>query len=126
MSKRLYHQCLQIAKNNIHRCTETNNHFSFIIQDNKIVAWGFNKRGRVHKKLGYNWYSNIHSEVDAFKKSKGFLDASNHWWIINIRLNNHLETLISAPCSCCSFYLSYLGCSKVLFSLEEGFKKIKL
>jgi tRNA(Arg) A34 adenosine deaminase TadA len=126
MSKRLYHQCLQIAKKNIHRCTETNNHFSFIIQDNKIIAWGFNRRGRVHKKLGYNWYSNIHSEVDAFKRAKRLLDASNHWYIINIRLNNLLQSMTSSPCSCCYNFLQFLGCTKVLFSVEEGFNKLKI
>lgn len=126
MSKRLYQQCLQIAKNNIHRCTETNNHFSFIIQDNTILGWGYNRRGTVHKKFGYKWYSNIHSEVDSTAKHKHRINDKKPWSIINIRLNNNLETMMSHPCECCFSFISILGCSKVLYSTEEGFKKIKL
>ncbi len=128
MSKRLYHQCLQIAKNNIHRCTETNNHFSFIIQDNTILGWGYNRRGRVHKKFGYKWYSNIHSEVDAFGKASKRLDKNKPWTCINIRLNSLLETMLSLCCPLCYQYLTLLNCSKVIYSVsdKEGFKKIKL
>jgi len=126
MSKRLYHQCLQIAKNNIHRCTETNNHFSFIIQDNTIISIGYNRRGQVHKKFGYKWYSNIHSEVDAYSKAINKLDTSKAWSIINIRLNNQLESMLSMPCSHCNQYLTILGCNKVYYSTDEGFNKMKL
>jgi deoxycytidylate deaminase len=124
--KKLYFQCLQIAKQNIHRCIETNNHFSFIIQDNTIISWGYNRRGQVHKKFGYKWYSNIHSEVDAYGKALKRLDKSKAWSIINIRLNNQLETMLSSPCECCEQFISILGCNRVLFSTVEGFNKIVL
>ena len=126
MSKRLYHQCLQIAKNNIHRCTEINNHFSFIIQNNTIIGWGYNRRGTVHKKFGYKWYSNIHSEVDATAKCLKRIDKSKAWKLVNIRLNNQLETLISKPCTCCEQFISILGCNKIFYSTEIAFSKLIL
>lgn len=126
MSKKLFKLCLEIAKNNIHRCLETNNHFSFIIQSNTIVAWGFNRRGKVHKKFGYKWYSNIHSEVDAYAKAKKRLDTSKPFSIINIRLNNQMCNMLSKPCPLCSQYLTLLGCSKVIYSTDTGFNKNKL
>lgn len=125
MSKRLFKQCLEIAKQNIHKCTETNNHFSFIIQDNAIISVGYNRRGQVHKKFGYKWYSNIHSEVDAYAKAMDKLDK-RAFSIINIRLNNQLETMLSSPCTCCHQYLTILGCNKVIYSVEGGFNKMRI
>lgn len=127
--KKLLQQCLNIAKSYItnNKKLEPNKHFSFIIQSNSIIAIGVNRRGEVHKKFGYNSYSNIHSELDAFTKGKAFIDTSKNWYIINIRLNNFKEMMKSAPCNCCFRLLGIIGCSKVVYSdFNSTFNKITL
>ena len=127
MSKKLFNHCLQVARNNIHKCAETNKHFSFIIQNNIILSYGVNKRGTIHKKFGYKWYSNIHSEVSAYLKAKKRIDTSKPWSIINIRLNNQLETMNSAPCTCCRQFISVLGCNRVIYGTDNNsFSKTRL
>ena len=118
MSKKLVRRCLNIAKSYIdnNKELEPNKHFSFIIQGTSIISIGLNKRGHVPTRLKYNSFSNIHSEVDAYKKAKPFLKTSKRWHIINIRLNNAKETMLAAPCVCCTEYLKILGCNRVIYS----------
>lgn len=127
--KKLLQQCLNISKSYItnNKKLETNKHFSFIIQNNSIIAIGVNRRGEVPKKFGYNSYSNIHSEMDAYSKGRSFIDNSKNWYIINIRLNNAKEMMKAAPCNCCFRLLNIIGCSKVVYSdFNEVFNKIVL
>lgn len=127
--KKLLQQCLNISKSYItnNKKLETNKHFSFLIQSNSIIAIGINRRGEVHKKFGYNKYSNIHSELDCYNKARSFLDNSKPWYVINIRLNNFKECMLSAPCNCCFSYLQVLGCSKVIYStFNSTFDKVVL
>ena len=127
--KKLLTNCLNIAKSYItnNKKLETNKHFSFIIQNNAIISIGVNRRGRVHKRFGYNDFSNVHSEFDAYSKGKSFINNKKSWYVINIRLNNTLETMLAAPCKCCEPFLQILGCSKVIYSdFNETFNKIVL
>ena len=127
--KKLLQQCLNIAKSYItnNKKLEPNKHFSFLIQSNSIIAIGINRRGDVPKRFKYNEFSNIHSEVDAYKKARSFIDNTKDWYIINIRLNNNKEQMLAAPCRCCKPFLLILGCNKVVYSdFNNVFNKIVL
>ena len=66
MKKKVLKECLEIAfkhTNPNHPQYGNYMHFSFYVQDNKIVGWGTNKTGNAQTCMGYPKYSKIHSEV---------------------------------------------------------------
>ena len=131
MRKKIIKQCLKIAryKNapDYHPQWGFFHHFSFIIQNNKIVEYGFNRSGPPLDGFGYNKkFGKIHSENDAYRKAKGLLDPQRPFDIVNIRLNKQGEMRLSKPCNCCHNFLSVVNCHSVYFSTKIGFAKINL
>ena len=98
-------------------------HFSFVVQNNKVLSIGTNRDGQV-----YRWYpdfSIMHSENDAYRKAKGLLEPSKPFCIINVKLNKSGKVRYARPCSCCCKFLSTVGCKKAFFTEEgKGFGKI--
>ncbi len=134
MKKSLLSDALQISlmKFKKHPEYERYIHYSFIIQDNKIIEWGTNHKGIPAKHYGYCKKNNdptfvpkIHSEIDAFKKAKGILNKSKIFEIINIRLNKEGQIRSSKPCVCCYYLLKELGCKTFHFTEDDGFKLIR-
>src|SRR5215216_5136790 len=79
MKKSLFHECLSIAISKMHNHPQYENfiHFSFIVQNNKIVGYGRNNCATPPKHQGY--HSRVptpktHSEINAYKKVKGILE----------------------------------------------------
>ena len=128
MQKRLLKECLRIAvaKNNpkTHPEWGSYHHFSFIVQDNKLIEWGTNHPGTPPKYLGYDKMCKIHSEHMAFKRAKGLLKKDQSFDIINIRLNKTNEIRMSAPCKCCYSFLRNEGCRKVWFTTNLGWANL--
>ena len=128
VKKSILRQCLRISrqKNNpkLHPEFGKFHHFSFVIQNNKILEWGTNKTGDPLTKFGYPEYGKMHSENSAYFKAKGILDHSKPWEMVNIRLNKRNEIRVSKPCKCCSSYLRILGCKMVWFTTEAGWAKV--
>ena len=130
MKTKILTTCLNIAlKNNNplkHPEWESYKHFSFVIQNGKIVEWGTNRKGSSISYLGYLPYQKIHSEVDAYSKARGIMDKRYSFDIINIRLGKKNQLLPSSPCKCCSAYLRHLGCKSIWFSTNiENFACVK-
>jgi hypothetical protein len=129
MKKTIIRECIRTAieKNKYHPVGNgLKRHFSFIIQDNKIIEIGFNKN---QKPLpGYPEYSKIHSENDAFRKAKGLINFSKRWDVINIKITKRGLLRLSKPCKCCFRFLSNLGCHSVVFTtgLDYSFSTIYL
>lgn len=127
MKNTIIRDCLRIAeqKNNPddHPQYGFFHHYSFIIQDNKIIEWGMNRDGSpfIH---GYHDSSKIHSEVDAFRKARGLLDPKKPFEILNIRLNKTNQLRNSKPCKCCFSFIKAMGASKIYFSTDVGIAKI--
>jgi len=121
MKRKLLIKCLSIAtKNNCnHPESDCYHHFSFIVQKNKIVAWGTNRRSSPLTFLGYPSYSKMHSEIDAYYKSKGIMDKSD-FEVVNIRLTKSNNVKESTPCKCCYAFLKHLGCSRIWFTTSIG------
>lgn len=129
MKKKLLNICLLIAKNSLpnHPRKDGYKHFSFVIQDNRIIEWGTNMSGLPLYIFGYQSHQMIHSENLAYKRARGLLDKNKLFDIINVRLNNNSEIKISKPCNCCLNYLKDFGCGNIWFSKSNGdFEKIKL
>jgi tRNA(Arg) A34 adenosine deaminase TadA len=121
MKRKLLLECLSIATKNNPKHPESDcyRHFSFIIQKNKIVTWGTNRRSSPLTFLGYPAYSKMHSEIDAYYKAKGIMDRTG-FEVINIRLTKSNNLKESTPCKCCYAFLKHLGCNRIWFSTSMG------
>ena len=128
MKKTIIYQCLQIAQNAIkqkkHPQWKCYKHFSFIIQQSKIIEWGMNRSSE--PLIGYPEYGKLHSECDAFFKAKGLLEHNKPFQVINIRCSSDGRLKMSKPCNCCVKFLGRLGCSEVWFTTELGFARLKI
>lgn len=131
MNKRILNSCLRIARSRnteeLHPEYGNFHHFSFIIQNNKIIEYATNTAGAVLYSKFYTRNSKTHAEASAYKKAKGLLDPSSSFEVVNIRLNRTGELRNSAPCSGCYSLLQVMGASKVWFTTREGiFDKVTL
>lgn len=105
-------------------------HFTFIIQSNKIVEWAINTRQEPPRHQGYHrrlidaeYPPKMHSEANAYRRARGLLDLNKSFQIINIRLNRDGEMRQSKPCNCCFDIMKALGCSCFFYSSNVGFLK---
>jgi len=123
MKRKLLQECLTIAhKNNTptkHPQWNCYKHFSFIIHRNKIVDWGTNRAGSPLT-FGYEPYSKIHSEVDAYFRAKGLMRKGELFEVVNIRLTKGFKLKSSSPCKCCWNFLRNLGCKRIWFTTDTG------
>ena len=127
MKKTIFREVLRIAmeKNTpeLHPEWGRKHHFTFIIQNNKIIEYGVNRPGPPPPR-GYNMeFGKIHSEIDAFRKAKGILDPNKPFEVVNLRLNKQNQLRMSKPCTCCSAFLQTLNCNSIYYSTDTGFKK---
>jgi tRNA(Arg) A34 adenosine deaminase TadA len=106
-------------------------HYSFIIQNNKLIEYGTNSIGPVPKHLGYaaqltlnDADPKVHSEYSAWKKARGVMDKNKSFEVLNLRFVASGKLKLSAPCPCCLNFLKEMGCSKIYFSTEAGFAKL--
>ena len=121
MKRKAIQECLNIALRNNnpnHPQWACYKHYSFILQDNKIVDWGTNRPGNAFTFLGYKAHCKIHSEVDAYRKAKGLMIKGTPFEIVNIRLTKDSRIRSSCPCKCCWNFLKNLGCKKMYFSTD--------
>jgi len=122
MKRKLLSECLSIAVKNNHKHPEGDcyHHFSFVIQSGKILSVGQNKRASPFTFLGFQSYSKMHSEVDAYYKAKGIMDKDVKFEVVNIRLSRQNHIRVSNPCKCCYAFLKHLGCNRIWFSTRIG------
>ena len=120
MKRKTLTTCLDIAlKNNTpdkHPQWDFYHHYSFIVQQEKIVGFGMNRRSSPLTLLGYPDYSKMHSEIDAYFKVKGILEKNKSFEVVNIRLTKTNKIVMSQPCKCCYKILEKSGCSKIWFT----------
>lgn len=101
-------------------------HYSYVVERNQILGHGVNRGlAKTPLHLGYNsrleetgYEGKEHSEYAAWRKCRDLIQ--NSFWVINLRLSRQGVIRFSQPCSCCTNFLSGVGCSKVVFSLDEG------
>lgn len=131
MRKNIFNNCLRIAREklSIHPEYENYPHYTFIIQNNNILGYGYNMKGEPPKEFGYHTRLNgglpkLHSEFVAYKKIKGILN-NEEFEILNIRLNRQGKMKLSHPCSCCLNFLIETKCKNIYYSTENGYEKYK-
>ena len=126
MKRKLLQEALQRALEILPRHPEYENykHYSFLIQDNKIVGFGLNRKGSPYP--SYQDHCKIHSETDCYKQVKGILQKNKVFSIINLRLGKSGQLKNSRPCPCCFNFLRSVGCREVWFSTEVGFSRLQL
>lgn len=108
-------------------------HYSFLVVNEDILMWATNNRITPDKRWGYeklrrwdnSYVPGTHSELGVIQKCFHFLKHQvKEWGIINIRLNRNGELRLSAPCFVCRGWLNALGCSKIVFTVENGWSKM--
>jgi len=132
MKNSIFEIALKLAKEKIETHPEYENyiHYSFIIQNNKILGYGMNMKGEPPIYFGYHKRLNgglpkLHSEFVAYKKIKGLLNNKS-FEILNIRLTRRGVLKNSAPCYCCLNFLKLTKCTNIYYSKEYGYEKILL
>lgn len=129
MKKSLITEAVAISrsKNDLHPEYGRFCHFSFVIQNNKIIEYGGNHSGQPRIHYGYNkkvrsksWRPKTHAEASAYFKARGLLEKNKFFEIINIRLSKQGELRNSKPCDCCAEFLTALGCRCFYFSSSNN------
>lgn len=96
-------------------------HWSFIVQDEKIISVGMNRDASIEVILpGRKDGRKIHSEQDAVRRARNSLQLSKHWYMVNVRLNKKGLMRNSAPCSRCRSILKWLGVDRIIFTIDKG------
>jgi hypothetical protein len=119
MKRKVLGVCLETANDYLHKHVEPYCHFSFIVQNNKIIEWGTNRCASPLTFLGYPVHSKMHSEVDAYFKAKGIL-GKGPFEVVNIRLTKTAMIRNSRPCRCCFEFLRGLECKRIWFTTNLG------
>lgn len=123
MKRKVLSECLSIAiKHNTpdHPEWDCYHHFSFLIQRNKIVTFGMNRRSSPLTHLGFESHTKMHSEIDVCYKAKGIMDKSQDFEVVNVRLTKGNRIKESSPCKCCYAFLKHLGCKRIWFTTRMG------
>jgi hypothetical protein len=131
MKTSLIRDAIRIAREKLPRHPEFDHwpHFTFVVQDNKIIEWGYNHdevppiHFGYHQRLDWNM-PKTHSELAAWRSAKGLIKPNRGFETINIRLTRKGELKDSKPCSCCFSFLKTMGCSACHFSTNLGFARI--
>jgi|SRR5581483_2693052 len=104
MNNNLKNKLIEFAQNLIHiNDNITQRHFSFIVQRNKVLSFGWNKKKKTHPlafKYGFE-YPNIHSEIDAIINFPYTPWLLRKCILVNIRLNIFQQLRMSKPCRFC-------------------------
>lgn len=94
-------------------------HFSFLVQNNKILEWSTNI-------IGTDEYRYRHAEVRVLRKARGIMSIRNPFDVINTRLNRIGKMRNSYPCKRCRLALRLVGCHSVWYTNDYGWEKIIL
>ncbi|RLF68210.1 MAG: hypothetical protein DRN26_00090 [Thermoplasmata archaeon] len=125
MTGNILRQCIRIARSKdlpSHPSWKGKSiHYTFVVQNNKILEIGVNRPASPPRQYGYPSYAGIHSEIDAWKKARGLLIDNKSWEIVNIRLLRIGKRLAdAAPCNHCYEFLIARGCKNFYFSTSSG------
>ena len=132
MKKSLFEEALSIAIKKIEFHPQYRNfiHYSFVVQNNKILGYGKNNFREPPKYYGYHEkfrdkqiVPRFHAEIDSYFNSRHLIDRRFPFDMINIRLNRQLKIRLSKPCEPCFNLLTDLGCRRFYYSSLIGWLK---
>jgi len=122
MNKKTLKQCIRIAEQNNHKHPDSTGyrHFSFLVQNDKIVEHATNTIGDPIIIRGYPKYGKVHSEFNVWKKAKGILNKNSVFEVVNVRMTKGGLIKMSCPCKNCFDYLKSQGCYRIHFTTDLG------
>jgi hypothetical protein len=130
--KKLITESVRIARTKLtnHPQRDCYLHYSFIIQNNKIVEYATNGTWEPPIYFGYHRFEKgskpkLHAEIWAFKKARGIIDQNKSFQIINIRMNKQGQIKMSKPCKACYNLMTTFGCDRFWYSSEAGFLELR-
>ena len=129
MNKKLQNRIVNQSRKFYDKNGDTYQHFSFIVDRNKIISFGRSNKKKTHtfsQRQGYEYFR-IHSELAAIKDFPDELIFIEEYGlsIINTRLNKKLELINSRPCLQCMKLLDFVGIRDIIYSNEKGeFEKL--
>lgn len=124
MNPKLLDRAVQLAYNGIHLTDYRYKHFSFLVEKNRIVAWGWNFRHKTHP-IAKTRFNSIHSELHAIIRSNLRTSELKGMEMINIRIAK-VGLSLSKPCEHCQAMLRGFGIEVVHFSTKQGWETMKL
>lgn len=129
MNKKILKQCLIISEKNNHKHPDQDGyrHFSFVVQNEKIIEWATNTIGEPIMFLGYPSYGKVHAEFNALNKARGIMVRYSRFEVVNIRITKGGLIRNSCPCKNCFDFLASHGCSKIWFTtgLNKAFARVE-
>ena len=118
MRKSILNDCLALANRKINK--DPFKHYSFVVQNNKIISYGLNHATAYCRHVpGFRPYSKIHSEISAIRAAI-YLSKKSTSTVINVRLNALGQIRISKPCKSCVSYLRRVGVTYVVYTTDAG------
>lgn len=122
MTSKTLQRCVRLSTNMFSLPVGRNKHFSYILQRNKVVGLGWNnaiKTNSLSNRFGH-YAGKIHSEIAALKSViyKG-LDY-RRCILVNVRLNNTGELLMSRPCKSCRNMIDFFEFEQVWYTNQDG------
>ena len=129
MKKTLKQQCLGIVDRTVsnHPQYRFFIHYSFVVKDSRLIAWGVNREGKPDPWYGYKKYGKVHAETEAYKKANSIRPGLKDFEVFNVRVNKQGELRLASPCACCIGFLQQVGCKKVYYTTSNNnVKSIRL
>lgn len=123
MNKKLKNRIINQSRKFYDKNGDTYQHYSFLVDGNKIISWGKNNKKKSHPfsaRHGYTYFK-IHSELAAIKEFPYSLaELEGLYSMVNVRLNKKLEIMLAAPCFQCIRMLDFFGIREIIYSNEKG------
>lgn len=124
MSRRLFGRCVSLSKELVKfdSAHKTQRHTSFLCYRNKIVLSSLNEKYKTHpiaQQFGHRFQAS-HSELGIIQKCPVNWRELPNFTVVNVRLNQNLEVMLSKPCKFCHKMLDFFNVGKVYYSCDDG------
>ena len=127
LTQKLQNKLINLARTNIFLPDSNKLHFTFIMERNKVISFGWNRSWRTHtiaKRYNYR-HECQHSELVAILNFRPPIRELPYHYMVNIRLHKNGNIAMSKPCASCQAMLSDFGISDIFYSTNEGFKELR-
>lgn len=102
-------------------------HWTYVLQAGVVVGFGVNRDVAPPVGLPYDRkFSKLHAEVDALRRTRGLLDFSRPFDLLNVRLNRRSEQRTAAPCAGCVRVAYAFGVRSVYYTTDTGIERVYL
>lgn len=121
-SAKFINSLVRKARAFINMVPDEHKHFTFIIDKNKILSFGFNqtfKTAPLASKYGYR-FNSIHSELHAIMRFPYRPAELRRCTMVNLRFRSDGSLGMSKPCSKCQKLINDFNLNEVWYSTNDG------